>query len=358
MASGDRKLDADGNRLLQDTGEQRLESDENDCCCGCWKKAVRCVCGPSTLPGGLGLAIDEDAPDPADILYVPCDLVTTPIVFIPPGLFIGTIDQNNCYSVGPNSDEVTELPPNITETTDLSNTFDSCADCCVAEEACCLPDGSCVDLTLAECSAQGGTSQGKGTACTDPDVDCVLTRACCFPNGACADIAPTQCFALGGTPQRKGSVCLDINCGDPCSHFQCENEPSIITSSYSGGGTVNVVFGGECEVPPFSGLGEKTGSQCEWSRVSNEGQFCEGLGDVLFIGFVALVPSLPFQPTDWRAGFTAKNSFTNDGVIVLFKRPCLGPEDGPFGVYTFSHTVQFGGGWTFDPAGVGEITIK
>ncbi len=39
--------------------------------------------------------------------------------------------------------------------------------CCCAEglQACCLPDGSCLDLPPAECVAMGGVPQGKGTEC-------------------------------------------------------------------------------------------------------------------------------------------------------------------------------------------------
>ena len=85
--------------------------------------------------------------------------------------------------------------------------------CCDVTQACCLPDGSCVDLPPNECLIQGGTPQGKGTVCADPDIDCELAQACCFENGSCVDLPPAECKALGGAPQGKGTECITNVCG-------------------------------------------------------------------------------------------------------------------------------------------------
>lgn len=103
-------------------------------------------------------------------------------------------------------------------------------------EACCLPDGTCVDLLPADCLQQGGTPQGAGTACNGvveacclPDDSCVMVErlccddlggtfmpgdvcggaveACCLPNDQCIMADPLCCTAQGGNPQGAGSQC-------------------------------------------------------------------------------------------------------------------------------------------------------
>jgi hypothetical protein len=67
-------------------------------------------------------------------------------------------------------------------------------------EACCMPDGSCVMMPEVDCWAMGGVPQGPGTTCTTPE-------ACCFPDGTCANIDPLCCDDLGGIAQGPGTVC-------------------------------------------------------------------------------------------------------------------------------------------------------
>jgi hypothetical protein len=72
---------------------------------------------------------------------------------------------------------------------------------CQAEEACCLPDGSCIWVDPVCCGqAYGGTPQGPGTVCQAP-------QACCFPDGTCDMYDPLCCFEQGGIPQGSGSQC-------------------------------------------------------------------------------------------------------------------------------------------------------
>ncbi len=71
-------------------------------------------------------------------------------------------------------------------------------------EACCLPDGTCVDLLPDDCVNQGGTPQGLGTVCSG------LTEACCLADGTCVDVDPLCCDDLGGTPQGPGSACTAL----------------------------------------------------------------------------------------------------------------------------------------------------
>ena len=60
--------------------------------------------------------------------------------------------------------------------------------CC--PEACCLPDGTCADLTRAECLAQGGTPQGCGTKCADVECGADCPGSC----GSCPDVLTCAFF--------------------------------------------------------------------------------------------------------------------------------------------------------------------
>ncbi|UCE19286.1 MAG: thrombospondin type 3 repeat-containing protein, partial [Gemmatimonadota bacterium] len=73
---------------------------------------------------------------------------------------------------------------------------------CVGEEACCFPDGSCMQLDPLCCIGEGGAPQGPGTVCTGP-------TACCLPNGDCVMLDWLCCEELDGTPHPVGQTCSD-----------------------------------------------------------------------------------------------------------------------------------------------------
>ena len=84
-------------------------------------------------------------------------------------------------------------------------------------EACCLPDGTCVDLPPTDCRLRDGRPQGPGTACSG------TTIACCLDDGICMDIDPLCCDDLGGTPGYADMCLGDLNgnniddaCEEPC----------------------------------------------------------------------------------------------------------------------------------------------
>ncbi|MCP4251693.1 MAG: hypothetical protein GY778_32050, partial [bacterium] len=68
---------------------------------------------------------------------------------------------------------------------------------------CCLPDGTCIVTTEADCKEQGGPSAYKG----DGEV-CVPER-CCLPDGSCIQTDPMCCEDVGGTPDGVGP-CLPL----------------------------------------------------------------------------------------------------------------------------------------------------
>lgn len=79
--------------------------------------------------------------------------------------------------------------------------------------ACCLPDGSCADVTAAVCSGLGGTFQGVGTTCagTNCPPPNPQTGACCI-NGACFNMTASQCAAAGGIFTPPPHSCADVEC--------------------------------------------------------------------------------------------------------------------------------------------------
>lgn len=85
-------------------------------------------------------------------------------------------------------------------------------DCQEADEACCLPDGSCVFVTPTECAAQGGTAQGAGTNCTTANCP-QPTQACCFEStGGCLNLTEADCLAANGIPGGIGTSCATYIC--------------------------------------------------------------------------------------------------------------------------------------------------
>jgi hypothetical protein len=83
-------------------------------------------------------------------------------------------------------------------------------------EACCLPDGTCVELVPEECAFLGGVPHGAGTDCAA--VDCPAPpepQACCLSNGDCFEGPPDECLNQGGFPNGPGSNCALVECLDP-----------------------------------------------------------------------------------------------------------------------------------------------
>ena len=127
-------------------------------CCR-WLVASLCPCQQEPPSLGSGGPVVGPTP-PADRIYVvPAHLVTEDIIFRGNGL---------CLTVGPNSQVVCEFDPELmTVIEDVSEQFDTCDECCGRVEACCLPDGTCVNLPPGECVAQGGHPGGPDTSCAD-----------------------------------------------------------------------------------------------------------------------------------------------------------------------------------------------
>lgn len=81
-------------------------------------------------------------------------------------------------------------------------------------QACCLPDGTCVDTLPSSCQQMGGTPQGVGTSCQNIVCPQPL-QACCLSDGTCIDANEADCISQGGVPQGAGTNCNTAVCPGP-----------------------------------------------------------------------------------------------------------------------------------------------
>ena len=133
------------------------------CCCDeepCWHILQLCPQEPS---------------GPPPFIFVPCELLDTDI---------GDVWKISgvCYEVVGQ----TAIEPTPIVTGPFDEFHPSCDSCFVPpDEACCFPDGTCLDLQPLICTQSGGEPQGPGTAC--------ITTVCDEPTGPCTDCNPTDC---------------------------------------------------------------------------------------------------------------------------------------------------------------------
>ncbi|MBT8207955.1 MAG: hypothetical protein KJO18_06765, partial [Acidimicrobiia bacterium] len=74
--------------------------------------------------------------------------------------------------------------------------------------ACCLDDGSCVEVVEEDCAGvfQGDATTCAGTTCPEP------TGACCLDDGSCVEVVEEDC---AGVFQGDGSTCAGTTCPQP-----------------------------------------------------------------------------------------------------------------------------------------------
>jgi len=81
--------------------------------------------------------------------------------------------------------------------------------------ACCLPNGSCIIASAADCSTQGGTYQGDNVTCGSVQCPQPATGACCLPSGACEIRTAANCAQAGGAYRGNNTPCATANCTQP-----------------------------------------------------------------------------------------------------------------------------------------------
>lgn len=80
--------------------------------------------------------------------------------------------------------------------------------------ACCLPDGTCQELTSSACEEACGT-WNSGMECGDVTCTVQTTGGCCTAFGDCFDVTECECDGLGGTYFGDLSTCDSVTCDDP-----------------------------------------------------------------------------------------------------------------------------------------------
>lgn len=87
------------------------------------------------------------------------------------------------------------------------------------DQACCLPDATCTDLSPEDCPSVDGRRRGLGEAFEA--VTCLPSQACCFDWGWCENAVFQDCVGWGGVPQgvetaRGSGVCENtVACASP-----------------------------------------------------------------------------------------------------------------------------------------------
>lgn len=89
--------------------------------------------------------------------------------------------------------------------------------CEINRQACCHEDGTCTDEFEWDCD---WLLNGPGTHCRSTNINCdkSVTIACCLPGGSCDDLSELQCCQQGGEPQGAGSTCE--NTGHLCGQIE------------------------------------------------------------------------------------------------------------------------------------------
>ncbi len=90
--------------------------------------------------------------------------------------------------------------------------------------ACCLPDGTCLDLDYEKCVYEGGNYAGDGTSCYEAldagTCEPPPTGACCVDD-TCSEQTAELCHRAGGLYYGDGTQCID---GDRCPDSE---EPAL-----------------------------------------------------------------------------------------------------------------------------------
>ncbi len=281
-------------------------------CCR-WLVASLCPCQQEPPSLGAGGPVVGPTPPAGRIYVVPAHLVTEDIIFRGNGL---------CLTVGPNSQVVCEFDPELMAVIeDVSEQYDTCAECCGGIEACCELDGSCRDLTPAECLAQGGTPQGRGTVCAN--TECPKVEPC---SSLCADEDYPSAF---------------IGVANDLVVF-CEND-----------------FG-PCNLLPPDGdfLLQKDIGFCNWNvpEIHPTGSWsCNNPSRFWRINRVTTIFISPSW--FWRVVIRFVDGNNNTIGHIYLVKPCLGPDDSPAGNYSDIISASLEGIFCENASATGTVDI-
>ncbi len=151
--------------------------------------------------------------------------------------------------------------------------------------ACCLPDGSCLDVSSGECLAQGGTFQGLGTECFSTACPVLVE-----PGDECVDALPIELPFSGVFDNTGATDDIVVPCGvasGPWKNmwFAVEGTGTTMTATTCNDGTAVSdtkisVFCMSCEDPVCVGGND---DNCSTAGLLSTVEWCSQAGAIYFI---------------------------------------------------------------------------
>lgn len=90
---------------------------------------------------------------------------------------------------------------------------------CPPVGACCMPNGTCQQITRLNCQNQNGIYAGDHVNCTG-NPQCARS-SCCLTDGSCVTTIPSECNALSGNFDASTPSCSSAACGACCTNGSC-----------------------------------------------------------------------------------------------------------------------------------------
>lgn len=208
MIPGQPQLDDQGRCAINASGQPQCSPD-GSCCCAtgggevCFAHYVGCASGF----------------DHVSIRYRDgCPPVHPPVIY-----WLAGDPTHRCFSfVGESSTSIGL----VLQPAEILATFQTCIECDPPPPptgGCCLPDGSCVNTTAAQCGNFNGNFLGVGQFCGStqcpPPVDPL--GACCRPDGTCNERTQSSCVSAGFTWLGPNTSCTPNPCPGPQMHSCC-----------------------------------------------------------------------------------------------------------------------------------------
>lgn len=154
------------------------------------------------------------------------------------------------------------------EVDDITAFLEALVEPCIG--ACCLPNGSCIDVNPLDCNAQNGEFH-NGADCTNPPCD-PGGGACCLENGTCEQTEnEEECLALCGVFQGEGSDCEGTICLASIPGACCLGDDSCVHTQ------------GECSCEQQGGEFQGPGTNCAYEPCVEVGACCVPEGGCFFL---------------------------------------------------------------------------
>lgn len=178
------------------------------------------------------------------------------------------------------------------------------------------------------------------------------TQACCLPDGSCIDDLTTEeCFRKGGTPQLPDLLCAELNCPVFPGCQSCASCPNTLRFSITGFRADFVGGGIACEVTGVT-TATRFPDICTWVGDEKIGRFPCEFFVTLLCSEVEHPDFIPPVPAGWVVGLHTQSPSPS---VSYTRGPALS-QCPPLGVYGVFGT--FGGpGFDIIDPGVCEVSL-